>query len=82
MATVAQIQGAINLSITGSTAFCGACRIIAGPLFTQSPTQDEYVVKGGADGTFGRAHRRICITNRADVAVIQAADILTQMRSS
>lgn len=74
MATVAAIQAALDASGIGA-------KILAGPLYTQSATLDDFVVQGGSDGTCGRARKKVLTTLRADTAANQAATMLTALRS-
>lgn len=74
MATVAAIQAALDATGRGAT-------ILQGPLFTTSATLDDFVVCGGADGTFGVANTRMVQTTRSDTAAQQAASLLAGLRA-
>lgn len=74
MATVAAIQAALDATGKGA-------QIVAGPLFTQSATLDQYQIRGGADGTVGRVNRTLVVTTRTDSAAVQAAAMLSALQT-
>lgn len=74
MATVAAIQAQLDATGRGAT-------IVSGPLFTTSGTKDQFLVRGGADLTIGRARKVLVEVNRGDTAAQQATAMLAALQT-